>query len=53
MNDDISQLISRNATAHEVEALAVQGGMITILQDGLARAAQGITSIEELSRVVG
>ena len=53
VDDDIAQLISRNATAHEVEALAVQNGMITILQDGLTRAAQGITSIEELSRVVG
>ncbi|MFN8016389.1 MAG: GspE/PulE family protein [Acidimicrobiia bacterium] len=53
IDDDISQLISRNATAHEIESLAVQGGMITILQDGLDRAAQGITSIEELTRVVG
>ncbi|HQZ14753.1 MAG TPA: GspE/PulE family protein [Acidimicrobiia bacterium] len=53
MDDDISALVSRNATAHELEALAVQSGMITILQDGLNRAAQGITSIEELSRVVG
>lgn len=53
IDDDIAQLISRNATAHEVEALAIQAGMITILQDGLSRAALGITSIEELSRVVG
>lgn len=53
IDDDIAHLITRNATAHEVEALAVQSGMITILQDGLTRAAQGITSIEELSRVVG
>lgn len=53
MDDDIAQLISRNATAHEIEALATASGMITILQDGLTRAAQGITSIEELSRVVG
>ncbi len=53
LNDDISQLITRNATAHEIEALAIESGMITILQDGLNRAAQGITSIEELSRVVG
>ncbi|HMS25261.1 MAG TPA: GspE/PulE family protein [Acidimicrobiia bacterium] len=53
IDDDIAQLISRNATAHEVEALAVQSGMVTILQDGLTRAAQGITSIDELSRVVG
>ena len=53
IDDDIAQLISRNATAHELEALAVQSGMITVLQDGLNRAALGITSIEELSRVVG
>ncbi len=53
VDDDISQLITRNATAHELEALAVKAGMVTILQDGLNRAAQGITSIEELSRVVG
>lgn len=53
IDDEVAQLVSRNATAHEVEAVAVQSGMITILQDGLTRAAQGITSIEELSRVVG
>lgn len=53
VDDELSHLISRNATAHEVEALAVAGGMTTILQDGLNRAAEGITSIEELSRVVG
>jgi type IV pilus assembly protein PilB len=53
MDDEISAMVTRNATAHEIEAVAVQGGMITILQDGLDKAAQGITSIEELSRVVG
>lgn len=53
INDEIAALISANATAHELEAVAVENGMITILQDGLTRAAEGITSIEELSRVVG
>lgn len=53
INDEIASMITANATAHELEAVAVESGMITILQDGLSRAAEGITSIEELSRVVG
>lgn len=52
-NDEIAHLVSKNATAHEIEAAAIADGMTTILQDGLNRAAEGITSIEELSRVVG
>lgn len=52
-DDEIAHLVSKNATAHEIESLAIAGGMTTILQDGLNRAAEGITSIEELSRVVG
>ena len=52
-DDEISHLVSRNATTHEIENAACAGGMTTILQDGLDRAAKGITSIEELSRVVG
>ena len=33
--------------------LAVQGGMRTMLRDGLEKAAQGLTTIEEVLRVIG
>ena len=52
-NDEIAHMVSKNTTSNEIEATAIASGMTTILQDGLNRAAEGITSIEELSRVVG
>ncbi len=53
MDDEIAAMVTRNASAHEIEEASIRGGMTTILQDGLNKAALGITSIEELSRVVG
>ncbi len=41
-------------TASEIEAKAVQDGrMLTMLQDGILKAIEGITSLEEVYRVVG
>jgi len=42
-----------NLTAEEIEAAAIQSGMITMLQDGILKAIAGQTSLEEIYRVVG
>ncbi len=47
----IQELIMRNATADEIEAQARKEGMLTMLEDGFMKAAQKITSIEEVLRV--
>lgn len=53
INDDIEKLIRKKASSSDIEALAIQGGMITLAQDGILKTIAGITSIEEIRRVVG
>ena len=42
----------KNATGDEIEKQAKTEGMLTMSEDGIFRAAQGITTIEEVLRVV-
>jgi type IV pilus assembly protein PilB len=48
---DMIALINSRANADEIKKYAVEHGMITMLQDGLVKAKQGITTIEEVLRV--
>lgn len=43
--------INSKATAEEIGNYARENGMITMMQDGLIKAKQGITTIEEVLRV--
>ncbi len=43
----------KTLTTDDIESAAVQGGMITMLQDGILKAIAGQTSIEEVLRVIG
>ncbi len=52
VNDEIEVLASRNAAREEIERAAAVGGMRSLWDDGIAKAAAGLTSIEELARVV-
>lgn len=40
------------ATAYEIEQEAIKHGTVTMIQDGILKAAEGETSIEEVLRVV-
>jgi len=51
MDDTLRRLVLQRADAREIEKAAVEGGMLTIYRDGLRKAAEGITSIEEVLRV--
>lgn len=51
INKDITKKINERATANEIGDYARKNGMITMLQDGLIKAKQGITTIEEVLRV--
>jgi type IV pilus assembly protein PilB len=53
MNDELAQLASERSAHAALEQAAVEAGMKSLWQDGLAKAAAGITTIEELTRVVG
>jgi type IV pilus assembly protein PilB len=52
VNDEIEALAARNAPREEIERAAAAGGMRSLWDDGIAKAAAGLTSIEELARVV-
>lgn len=52
MSPTIRELIMKGATPVEIEKQAKGEGMITMLEDGVVKAAQGITTIEDVLRVV-
>lgn len=52
MNEDIGKLCLKQASAAEIRRLAVSKGMITLRRDAFNKARQGITSLEEISRVL-
>ena len=52
MAPDMQKLIqSQDVTAHEIEQAAIKNGTVTILQDGLLKALEGETTVEEVFRV--
>ncbi|MBI4121075.1 MAG: Flp pilus assembly complex ATPase component TadA [Parcubacteria group bacterium] len=48
----IKDLVMRGATTDEIESQARKEGMLTMIEDGLFKAAGGITTIEEVLRVI-
>jgi len=52
MSSTIKELVIKGSTAEAIEAAARKEGMITMIEDGVYKAAQGLTSIEEIFRVV-
>jgi type IV pilus assembly protein PilB len=52
MSPTIRDLIMKGATSSTIEAQAKSEGMMTMLEDGIFKAAQGITTIEEVLRVI-
>jgi type IV pilus assembly protein PilB len=52
VGDVIRELIARPASTAELQAAAVEAGMTTLLKDGVEKAMQGITTIEEVMRVL-
>ncbi len=51
MNDEIRQLVMRHANAGEIQKAAIRGGMTTLYRDGLRKAIDGRTTLEEVARV--
>ncbi|MFY9457919.1 MAG: ATPase, T2SS/T4P/T4SS family [Candidatus Spechtbacterales bacterium] len=51
VTESIKNMITSQTSSDELEARARKEGMITMAEDGIAKAAQGITSIEEVLRV--
>lgn len=51
VSESIKQLIISNATSDAIEKRAKEEGMVTMLEDGIIKAVEGITTIEEVLRV--
>ncbi|MDP4010547.1 MAG: ATPase, T2SS/T4P/T4SS family [Candidatus Spechtbacteria bacterium] len=51
VTETIRQLINNRATTDEINEQAEKEGMITMMEEGIIKAAQGITTLEEVLRV--
>ncbi len=51
VDDEIRQLLMKNADASTIKAAAVAKGMRTLRQDGAEKILQGITTVDEVVRV--
>jgi type IV pilus assembly protein PilB len=52
VTESIKEFIVKQATSSQILAQAQREGMRTMVEDGFVKAAQGITSIEEILRVI-
>ena len=53
VTDSIADLVMQNRPVHELHGAAQNSDFRTLLEDGLIKAAQGTTSVEEVIRVAG
>jgi type IV pilus assembly protein PilB len=51
VNDEMRDLIARRAPEHEIRKAARAAGMRTLLEDGISKAARGLTTLDEVIRL--
>ena len=52
INGELDDLIARRGTTRELRKLAISSGFYPLIEDGVRRALDGTTSLDEVSRVV-
>ncbi len=52
MTETIKALLIKQASSDQIQCQAQKEGMLTLIEDGFIKAVQGITSIEEVLRVI-
>ncbi|MDP2182428.1 MAG: ATPase, T2SS/T4P/T4SS family [Actinomycetota bacterium] len=52
MSETLERMCVENATADDIKRQAIAEGMLTLKDDGFAKVKSGLTSIEEIMRVV-
>ncbi len=52
MSETLERLAAARASRDEVQRAAIEGGMKTLWDDGLAKVVSGLTSLEEMGRVL-
>lgn len=53
INAGLRQAIACNQSVHEIEQCARQSGMVTLFESGCLAVEQGLTTLEELVRILG
>jgi general secretion pathway protein E len=51
MSREMKTLILKTSDANEIKRMAIEGGMVTLRQDGAMKVLEGVTTIEEVYRV--
>ena len=49
---ELDELVARRASARELRAAALAGGFRTLVDDGVRRVLEGVTTLQEIARVV-
>ena len=52
VNQTIKDIIIKGGTSEDIEVQAKEEGMMTMIEDGIFKAVQGFTTIEEVLRVI-
>ena len=52
VDSEIREAIMRHANKDEIENIAKKNGMTTMLEHGFQKALEGVTTIEEILRVI-
>ncbi|MFT7644901.1 MAG: type IV pilus assembly protein PilB [Candidatus Paceibacteria bacterium] len=52
ISPSLKEMVMADKTGDEIEAQSRKEGMLTMIEDGIFKAAQGMTSIEEVLRVI-
>ncbi|MBC7591856.1 MAG: type II secretion system protein GspE, partial [Salinibacterium sp.] len=52
VSEEIERMAVRRASSAEIKSVAMAEGMLTLRQDGWSKVQMGLTSIEEILRVV-
>jgi len=52
VNDELRDRMAHGAAEHELRATARRAGMRTLMEDGVIKAASGLTTLEEILRVI-
>lgn len=53
LNERVKEAILRNRPSYEIRDISIKdSGMVTLIEDGLAKASEGLTSVEEVLRML-
>ncbi len=52
-SDTVREMVDQSASAYRIRQEAIREGMDTLAMDGLAKILDGITTVQEINRVLG